>query len=89
LPSVLGLAGVRNWLETIAATTYAVPSDTQRERITELLATDSLGQAQRRTVAFHAGIHRLTAPARVPENDAPAVTRSSPPRRWLRLLRRH
>ena len=84
----LGLAGVRNWLETNAATTYAVLSDAQSERIRELLATDFLGEATRRNVAFHARIQLPPSPAPVREDDAAAVRRLSSPRRWLRLVRR-
>ena len=63
----LGLAGVRNWLETSAATTYAVLSDAQRERIRELLATGPLGEARLRTVSFHA---RIQLPrSRAPHGD--------------------
>jgi hypothetical protein len=86
----LGLAGIRNWLETSAATTYAVPSDAQRERIRELLTTASVGEATLRTVAFHARIQLAPLIALVPEDDAAAaaVTKPSPKRRWLRLVRR-
>jgi hypothetical protein len=83
-----GLEGVRNWLETSAATTYAVLSEAQSERIRELLATDSLGEATRRNVAFHARIQLPPPSALVPDDDAIAMTKPSRPRRWLRILRR-
>jgi len=90
-----GLEGIRNWLGTSAATTYAVLSDEQRERIRELLATDALGQATRRAVAFHAGIQlpppTAIAPedaATVPGDAASFVTRPRRSGRWLRLVRR-
>jgi HEAT repeat protein len=52
----LGLAGVRNWLQTSAATLWIRPDDGQRERIQELLGGSHLAGDMHRNVAFHAGI---------------------------------
>lgn len=67
-----GLHGVRDWLMTRAATTWAVPSDAQRDRIEALLARDAVGDTVRRSVGFHAGIKAAPAPEPPASEPAPA-----------------
>ncbi|MFD3452287.1 hypothetical protein ACFWVC_08900 [Streptomyces sp. NPDC058691] len=85
----LGLVGIRNWLTTKSATTWANLSDTQRRRIQKGVATGAFDDTTRRTLAFHVGIDRPPPPAPVRRNDSAPVEEPSPPaRRWLRLIRR-
>jgi hypothetical protein len=85
----LGLTGIGNWLQTSAATTWAVLSEPQRDRIRDLLATGPFDDTVRRLVTFHAGIQLPASPAPVPETDAAAVANGqSLTWRWLRPRRR-
>lgn len=88
----LGAAGLRNWLEHSAATTWGRPTPAQAEGIAAMLPHADLGEQQRRELAFHSGV-------KIPELAKPAViasgtddhdaTRQGPRRRgFLRLLRR-
>jgi hypothetical protein len=52
----LGNAGIRTWLETTAATTWAKLSDAQQGRIRDLLTTGQVDPTTSRSVAFHARI---------------------------------
>jgi len=95
----LGLSGIRNWLATSAATTWAALPEPQQARVEQLLATGCVDSATSRLVAFHAGIQglaraapdttvtpvALTPTAGVPETDAEGPPT---PRRWLRRGRR-
>jgi hypothetical protein len=85
----LGLTGIGNWLQTSAATTWAVLSDAQRDRIRDLLATGPFDDTVRRLVTFQAGIQLPASPAPVPQTDAAAVANGqSLAWRWLRPRRR-
>jgi hypothetical protein len=79
----LGRAGLRNWLDTAAATTWGHPSAAQGAQIEQLLLRVGLSPRERCEVAFHAGI-KLE-----PEAALPAATDAVPTRRGLlRMLRR-
>lgn len=81
----LGRAGIRNWLEVSAATTWDTLPEEQRARITELLHASGLDDARQRTLAFHAGIRLPSAGERIRSSGdvaGPAAKR----RRWLRLF---
>lgn len=81
--SGLGRAGLRNWLDTAAATTWGHPSVPHRARIEQLMPRVGLSLRERRTLAFHAGIKFE------PETALPTATDAAPTRRGLlRLLRR-
>jgi HEAT repeat protein len=62
----LGEAGIRNWLDVAAATTWANLTDRQRERIESYLRRAHLDDERRRTLAFHAGIKLAPAPTHRP-----------------------
>ena len=88
----LGAAGLRNWLEHSAATTWGMPTPTQAERIAALLQHADLGEQQRRELAFHSGV-TVSEPARpfvVPSAGDDLHRPGQEPRRrgFLRLLRR-
>lgn len=55
-----GMVGIRDWLATSAATTWAILGDGQRERIAALLERSDLADRVRDLIAFHAGISRPT-----------------------------
>ena len=79
----LGRAGLRNWLDTAAATTWGHPSAAHGTQIEQLLPRVGLSLRECRTLAFHAGI-KLE-----PETLFPTTTGAAPTRRGLlRLLRR-
>lgn len=81
-----GTTGVRNWLTTGAATTWAVLDPAQRDRIASLLNRWPGPDHPARAVAFHARIPWHPAeldPA--PRADEPQAPRLS---RWLTRLRR-
>lgn len=83
----LGRAGVRNWLETAAATTWEPLSDVQRERMAALLPLSGLDERRSALLAFHAGIARTgSTPDRHPADSSPDSLRR--PRWWQRLTRR-
>ncbi len=85
--SSLGLAGVRNWLETGAATTRTALSEEQRSRIQEMLVRAPVDDAVRRAVAFHARVQLPLPPAPTDEaTDSP--TPEGRTRRWSHLVRR-
>ncbi|MGZ4436505.1 MAG: hypothetical protein ACXVW6_02625 [Nocardioidaceae bacterium] len=84
----LGRAGVRNWLATSAATTWAALPDSQRERIQELLVAGPVDSATSRTVAFHARIQVPSPPVPAPAGTTTDADVPAPTRRWLRLVRR-
>ncbi|MFF3562220.1 HEAT repeat domain-containing protein [Streptomyces sp. NPDC002574] len=87
--AALGLVGIRNWLVTKSATTWANLPDTQRRRIQQAVAAVALDDTTRRTLAFHVGIDRPPPPAPVRrDGPAPVAAPSRPARRWPRLLRR-
>jgi len=76
-----GKTGIHTWLRAGAATTWAVLSDADRQRLEALLNAASLDNASRRAVAFHAGINQTTASsASPPAEHGPVV-------RLLHLLR--
>lgn len=83
-----GQAGLRTWLQVGAATTWQELAEAQRQRIVDLMPGADLSHAQRRVMAFHAGI---TLPD---EQQSPASTEPAPGSqgasrpRWLRLVRR-
>ncbi|GAB2586758.1 hypothetical protein GCM10009593_27240 [Microlunatus antarcticus] len=54
--AALGQSGIRNWLSTSAATTWAKLSDNQHKRIQTLLASRSVSEPTTMAVAFHARI---------------------------------
>lgn len=81
--SGLGRAGLRNWLDTAAATTWGQPSVAHRAQIEQLLPRVGLSLRERRLLAFHAGV-KLE-----PETALPTATDAAPARPGLlRLLRR-
>ena len=55
----LGEAGIRNWLEVGAATTWSVLTDDQRARIATHLDASRLDPERKRVVSFHAAIPAL------------------------------
>lgn len=77
----LGEAGIRNWLDVDAATTWASLTDRQRERIESYLSRAHLDDERRRTLAFHAGIKLAPAPT---HRALPSETSTDGPtkRRW-------
>lgn len=78
--SGLGKAGVRNWLNGQAATTWAPLNNRQRGRIAALLTRAGLADDERRRVAFHARIEESAV-----LRDALAGRPSPPwPSRWWR-----
>lgn len=85
----LGRAGLRNWLDVSAATTWDQLPEDQRARLASWLDQAPLDPDQRRVLAFHAGIRLPTSErGRRPEQDGPTP---APPKRgsWRRLLRRN
>lgn len=80
-----GVAGVRTWLATEAATTWGRPGTQQGPQLAELLDRAPLPRGTRDLVAFHAGLrtpeHEPSPPAAAPD---PAPGRR--PRWWRRLL---
>jgi len=76
-----GRLGIHTWLRAGAATTWAVLSDAQRQRLEALLDATSLDNASRRAIAFHAGISRTTPSSESPPKD------HGPVARLLRLVR--
>jgi hypothetical protein len=86
--SSLGHAGIRNWLDVGAATTWERLPEPQRERLAHLLPASGLDHDRQRIVAFHAGIKM--PPTSTPVRADPSPTQPPTPqqrRRWLRLLR--
>ena len=78
----LGLAGLRNWLDGAAATTWGQPSEADRTHIDQLLPRVGLTRRECRIFAFHSGIN--LEPEAAPQASGVASTR----RGLLRLLRR-
>lgn len=76
-----GRTGIHAWLRAGAATTWAVLSDAQRQRLEALLGATSLDSASRRAIAFHTGMSRTTAFSESPTKD------HGPVARLLRLVR--
>lgn len=80
--SGLGLDGLRNWLDASAATAWGKPTPAMQERLARDLERCPLSVAERRKLAFHAGL----------PFEEPVIVRtgSAVPegRRLLRLLRR-
>jgi hypothetical protein len=86
--SGLGRAGLRNWLDTSAATTWGHPNDQQLQQMKVLLAVSGLRREERRQVAFHAGLPLEPEPEPEAERE-PFPAADVPARRsLLRLLRR-
>ena len=79
----LGRAGLRNWLDTAAATTWGQPTAVDRAQIEQLLPGAGVTTRERRTLAFHAGIDLEPEPATPPATGAAPIRRG-----LLRLLRR-
>lgn len=77
----LGVAGIRNWLDVGAATTWATLTDRQQERVVSYLRRARLDDERRRILAFHAGIKLAPAPT---HRALPSGTSDEgrPKRRW-------
>jgi HEAT repeat protein len=80
----LGLAGLRNWLDAAAATTWGQPTEAQRTHISQQLPQTGLNSRERRMLAFHAGMDQ---PATV-QTTTPANLDGPTTRGIFRLLRR-
>jgi HEAT repeat protein len=81
--SGLGRAGVRNWLNGQAATTWAPLDNRQRQRMAALLTRAGMGDDEQRTVAFHARIEQSASPREDDESNGPP-SRPGPSRWWRR-----
>ena len=81
----LGRAGLRNWLEVSAATTWGRLPDEQRARIAERLPFSGLDDDRQRMVAFHAGI-KLPSAERTRSSGGTTEPVATKQRRWLRLV---
>ena len=82
----LGRAGIRNWLEVNAATTWDRLPEGQRARLAELLPSADLDDEQQRVLAFHAGIE-LPSSAEPPRSSDGGAEPAAKRRRWLRRIR--
>jgi HEAT repeat protein len=84
-----GLAGLNNWLDRSAATTWGMPTRQQLTLIESLIPVADLPEKQSRELTFHAGI---TTPAKVPDSSRSTDPEADGPegrrRGVLRLLRR-
>ena len=81
-----GRAGVKNWLQVSAATTWRQPTPAQHATMTRLLTQCGASEEVGRHVAFHAGL-----PWSAPTPPAPPTDELDPPppaRWWQRLARR-
>jgi len=65
------------WLQHGAATSYGQPSPAQAEHIAALLAASTLGERQRREIAFVAGIRNTTV-VRSKNHELSLTVRGSP-----------
>jgi hypothetical protein len=88
--SALGHAGVTNWLQLGAATTWDPLAAGQRDRLAALLPQAPLSRHDARLVAFHAGIRVRSEQRDAPDTEEELASSTGEPvrRRWLRLVRR-
>jgi hypothetical protein len=85
--AAMGQTGIRNWLDTAAARTWARLDDAQRGRIAALLSDGPLDEWRRRNVAFHAGIpYEAGAESEPDTSDDPEA--STPRGLLFKFLRR-
>ena len=79
--AALGRAGIGNWLEVSAATTWQPLPPEQQARLAELLPRANLVDHRARTLAFHAGIE-LPSAEQTHSSEDTAEPGASKPRRW-------